>query len=145
MIAILDLKEQAGNPKLLSPLTLAFVGDAVYELMVRERLAADGSMPANVLHHKAVKIVCAGAQAQGYLALESILTEEELCILKRGRNAHSTKVPKNSSPSDYRRATGVEALFGYLYLKGDLERLTVLFNHMETERGGVTHGEAESV
>lgn len=140
MIDTQDLKEQTGNPKLLSPLTLAFLGDAVFELMVRERLAADGSMPANALHRKAVGKVCAGAQAQGYLYLEEILTEEEAGILKRGRNAHSATVPKNASPADYRRATGLEALFGYLYLKGELGRLTELYNYIETRRGEESHG-----
>lgn len=112
-------------------MTLAFLGDAVFELLVRERLTAEGSMPAHILHKKAVKKVCAVAQARGYDRIEPLLTEEELGILKRGRNANSTNVPKSCDPADYRKATGVEALFGYLYLKGDLGRLEALYEWME--------------
>lgn len=112
-------------------MTLAFLGDAVFELLVRERLTAEGSMPAHILHKKAVKKVCAVAQARGYDRIEPLLTEEEMGILKRGRNANSTNVPKSCDPADYRKATGVEALFGYLYLKGELGRLEALYEWME--------------
>jgi ribonuclease-3 family protein len=105
----------------------------VFELLVRERLAAQGSMPAHILHKKAVKKVCAVAQARGYDRVEPLLTDEELGILKRGRNANSTHVPRSCDPSDYRKATGVEALFGYLYLKGDLQRLETLYEQMEDD------------
>ena len=103
----------------------------MFELLVRERLTAEGSMPAHILHKKAVKKVGAVAQARGYDRIEPLLTEEELGILKRGRNANSTNVPKSCDPADYRKATGVEALFGYLYLKGDLGRLEALYEWME--------------
>ena len=99
----------------------------MFELLVRERLAAQGSMPAHILHKKAVKKVCAVAQARGYDRVEPLLTDEELGILKRGRNANSTHVPRSCDPSDYRKATGVEALFGYLYLTGQTERIEELF------------------
>lgn len=122
-----DLKINENNPKLLSPLTLAFIGDAVYEVLVRERLTAKGSMPANIMHKMAVTKVCASAQATGFDKIFDMLTEEELSILKRGRNANSTKVPKTSNPNEYRKATGLEALFGYLYLKGELNRMNELF------------------
>lgn len=112
-------------------MTLAFLGDAVFELLVRERLTAQGSMPAHILHKKAVKKVCAIAQAKGYDRIESILTKEEMGIFKRGRNANSTNVPKSCDPADYRKATGIEALFGYLYLKGDIARLEELYERME--------------
>lgn len=115
------------DPRLLNPVSLAFLGDAVYELLVRRRLVNHGSMPANKLHVNAVRMVCAGAQAQFYDVLEPVLTEEELQILKRGRNAHTSKVPKNANPADYRRATGLEALFGYLFLKEEQDRLEELF------------------
>ena len=120
-------KECAENPKLLSPLTLAFIGDGVYELMVRERLVLTANTSANNLHKKAVLMVKASAQSELYGVLEPILSEEELTIMKRGRNANSTKAPLKSNPNEYRRATGVEALFGYLYLKGEYNRLNEIF------------------
>ncbi len=120
-------KECAENPKLLSPLTLAFIGDGVYELMVRERLVLTANMSVNNLHKKSVLMVKASAQSELYGVLEPLLSEEELTVMKRGRNANSTKAPKKSNPNEYRRATGVEALFGYLYLTGNYDRLTEIF------------------
>nr|WP_052446672.1 ribonuclease III domain-containing protein [Candidatus Soleaferrea massiliensis] len=111
----------------MSPLTLAFIGDAVYELLVRERIVGDGSMPVGRLHSMAVGKVCCTFQAKAYELLSERLTEEEYAVMKRGRNANGAKVPKNSSPADYRRATGVETLFGYLYMMGRLERINELF------------------
>ncbi|MEF9983285.1 MAG: ribonuclease III domain-containing protein [Oscillospiraceae bacterium] len=116
------------NPKLLSPLTLAFIGDGVYELMVRERLVKQANVSANALHKKAVTMVRASAQSRLYELLEPILSEEELSIMKRGRNANSTKAPKKTNPVEYRRATGVETLFGYLYLSGKEARLKEIFD-----------------
>lgn len=110
----------------LSPITMAFLGDAVYELLVREQLARENA-PAGKLHQKAVKRVCCSAQAIGYDTLLETLTEEEHNILRRGRNANSTRVPKNAKPQEYRKATGLEALFGYLYLKKDTARIRELF------------------
>lgn len=110
----------------LSPITMAFLGDAVYELLVREQLARENA-PAGKLHQKAVKRVCCSAQAIGYDTLLETLTEEEHNILRRGRNANSTRVPKNAKPLEYRKATGLEALFGYLYLKKDTARIRELF------------------
>lgn len=95
---------------------------------MRERLLAKGSMPANKLHGLAVKRVKASAQAAAYARLEEALTEQELDILKRGRNANTTKVPKSCTPCDYRKATAIEALFGYLYLSGSLERIQELYD-----------------
>ena len=124
------------NPKLLSPLTRAFVGDVVYELLVREKIVQVGSMPTKRLNALKVELVRASAQAIVYDALEPMLTEEEHDILKRGRNSHTGSVPKNGSVADYRKATGVEALFGYLYLKKDSERLQLLFEKaMEVSKG----------
>ncbi|MBR6607397.1 MAG: ribonuclease III [Oscillospiraceae bacterium] len=124
------------NPKLLSPLTLAFVGDVVYELLVREKIVQVCSMPTKRLNALKVELVRASAQAIVYDALEPMLTEEEHDILKRGRNSHTGSVPKNGSVADYRKATGVEALFGYLYLKKDNERLQLLFEKaMEVSQG----------
>ena len=124
------------KPKLLSPLTLAFVGDVVYELLVREKIVQVGSMPTKRLNALKVELVRASAQAIVYDVLEPMLTEEEHDILKRGRNSHTGSVPKNGSVADYRKATGVEALFGYLYLKKDNERLQLLFEKaMEVSQG----------
>ena len=127
------------NPKHLSPLTLAFVGDGVYELLVRKRIVEAGSMPPKKLNAHKVEMVRASAQAAVYDGLEPLLTEDERDMLKRGRNAHTGSVPKNAQMADYRKATGVEALFGFLYLKGDWERLYFLFDkamRIFTERVG---------
>ncbi|MEG2038618.1 MAG: ribonuclease III domain-containing protein [Oscillospiraceae bacterium] len=119
------------NPKLLSPLTLAFIGDGVYELLVRERLIAKGSMPVGTLHTLAVQQVRASYQSKGYHALLNILTDEEVSIMKRGRNAKGVHSPKNSDPTEYRHATGVEALFGFLYLNGSIDRINELFTYIQ--------------
>ena len=124
------LFEGEADLRAASPITLAFLGDAVYELLVRERLAVENA-PASKLHFKAVRQVCCQAQAAGFDAPMDILTEEEASVLRRGRNANSTRVPKNAKPQDYRKATGVEALFGYLYLKKDLNRIRELFDWIQ--------------
>lgn len=125
----MSVTNQNINPKQLNPLSLAFIGDSVYEIMVREYIIrGHGSLSANKLHRLAVKMVCASAQSAVYIAFEPILSEDELSILKRGRNANSTTSPKNSNLVDYRRATGVEALFGYLHLSGRFDRLKELFD-----------------
>lgn len=115
------------NPQLYSPLALAFLGDAVYELMVRREIIKLGNCQPAKLHNACVKRVRASAQAEAYQLLEPMLTEDELSILKRGRNSSSMKAPKTSDPQSYRKATGIEALFGYLYLKGEEKRLEELF------------------
>ncbi len=99
------------------------MGDAVYELEIRRYLCRNGSTPSGVLHKKAVQYVCAAFQAKVYDLLEEFLTEDELAVMKRGRNASGATVPKSSSPAEYRKATGVESLFGYLYLKGNEDRI----------------------
>lgn len=115
------------DPKQQGPLALAFIGDAVFELFVRERLVCRARRPVSELHREAVEQVCARAQAGFVRLLLPILSEEELDILRRGRNAHSNHVPKNAEPADYHAATAFEALFGYLYLCGRTERLRELF------------------
>ena len=120
----------AGDPRLLSPLALAFVGDGVYELLVREMLVAGGTMPVRELHRRAVAQVRAAAQSQAYQAIQELLDEEEMAVLRRGRNAHGTRPPRSSDPADYRRATGVEALIGYLYLCGRNGRIRELFGEI---------------
>ena len=119
---------QAGqDPKLLSPLTLAFVGDGVYELLVRRNVVEGGNMPTKKLNARKVELVRASAQAAVYDELEPMLTDREREILRRGRNAHTGSVPKNAQMADYRKATGLEALFGFLYLEGDDKRLQDFF------------------
>lgn len=106
----------------LSPLTLALIGDGVYELMVRERLVCEANRSAGDLHRLAVKVVRAEAQSAAMERLEPVLTEQETAVYKRGRNAHTARTGK-----EYHRATGLETLFGYLYLKGDIPRIRELF------------------
>ncbi|MCC8023635.1 MAG: ribonuclease III [Clostridiales bacterium] len=113
--------------KNLSPLTLAFVGDGVYELMVRERLVCEANRPVNDLHRLSVAQVKAAAQKRAADALLPVLTGEELAVYKRGRNAKTGHTPKHASEADYHAATGLEALFGYLYLSGGEQRLRELF------------------
>lgn len=113
----------------LSPLALALVGDGVYELMVRERLLCEANRSAGELHRLAVSLVRAEAQAKAMQKIEPLLTEEESAVYRRGRNAHTSR-----TGSDYHRATGLETLFGYLYLKGDSDRVQALFSAcMEAE------------
>ena len=110
----------------LSSLALAHVGDAVYELLVRASLCAEGVPRADVLHQRTVAYVSAPAQAAAAERLLPMLTEEEEEVFRRGRNAHVRSVPKGASTGEYHTATGLEALFGWLYLSGRHDRLTVL-------------------
>ena len=107
-----------------SPLTLAYIGDGVYELIIRTILVKKGNCPVNRLHKKASSLVKAGAQSAIMEVIE--LTPEELSVYRRGRNAHSPTMAKHATMADYRRATGFEALMGYLYLKEDYTRMLTL-------------------
>lgn len=107
----------------INPLILAYLGDAVYEIFIRNHLVAKGLYKPNELQKEAVHYVSASAQAKAYHAIETLLTESERDILRRGRNAKSGSVPKNAKVSDYRHSTGLEALIGYLYCLGDQKRL----------------------
>ena len=118
--------------KALGGLTLAFFGDSVYEVLVREQIVKCGTMPVDKLHKKAVEKVNAGFQSFAYDVICDELSEEETEIFKRGRNATGNNVPRSSNPKDYRRATGVEALFGYLYLTGQNERMRQIFEMIYT-------------
>ena len=111
----------------LSPLTLAFIGDTVFDLLVRSELVCEANRPVNALHKSASKKVCAAAQAEGIKKILPLLTEEEEAVFKRGRNAHTGGIPKNQSSADYHYATGLECLFGWLYLKGETERINELY------------------
>lgn len=112
--------------KAYSPLTLAYIGDAAYELVIRTMVVEKGNRQASQLHRLTTSYVKAQAQAAMIEALEPELTEEELAIYKRGRNAKSYTSAKNASILDYRKATGMEALIGYLYLSGREERVLFL-------------------
>ena len=111
-----------------SPLTLAYIGDAVYDLIIRTMVVEKGNRSANALHRAAVRYVNAGAQSHMIEALLPELTEEETAVYHRGRNAKSHTMAKNASVADYRKATGMEALLGYLYLQGRLDRCLELVN-----------------
>ncbi|AEF93092.1 ribonuclease III [Desulfotomaculum nigrificans CO-1-SRB] len=107
----------------LPSLVLAYIGDAVYELAIRDFLVAQGLCKVNQLHRTAVKYVRAGAQARALFALEGKLSETEMAVVRRGRNAKSGTVPKGADVLEYRHATALEALIGYLYLQGQHQRL----------------------
>lgn len=109
-----------------SPLTLAYIGDAIFEMVIRTLIVEKGQRAANTLHKHTTKIVCAGTQAAMIEALSEELTEEEKDIYRRGKNTKIHSSAKNASLSDYRKATGFEALCGYLYLSGNTERLLFL-------------------
>ncbi|MBB6675028.1 Mini-ribonuclease 3 [Cohnella nanjingensis] len=114
----------SGTPvHLLSPVVLAYVGDAVFEVYVRQRLVAGLTRKPHELHRAATRYVSAAAQARLLARWQPLLTEEEADIAKRGRNAKSGQPPKNADPGDYRHATGLECLVGYLYYRGERERL----------------------
>lgn len=109
-----------------SPLALAYIGDCVYDLIIRTVVVERGNRAANLLHRTTVKYVKAAAQAAVIEALQDSLTEEEKSVYKRGRNAKSHTAAKNATIEDYRKATGLEALVGYLYLTDRLDRVLEL-------------------
>lgn len=116
--------------KQYSPLTLAFLGDAVYEQLARERIVSAANMPIRKLHALTVKRVCAEYQAEAIKRLSDsgMLTEEEQEVVRRGRNACGVNPPKHSTVLEYRAATALECLFGYLHLAGRDERARELFD-----------------
>ena len=120
-----------------SPLTLAYIGDAIFELVVRTVLVERKNTQAEKLHKAATKIVKAETQALMIEAIKEELMEEELAVYKRGRNAKAVTRAKNATMSEYRRATGFEALMGYLFLKGDIARMLELI-HLGVEKAEVT-------
>ena len=121
------LYPQAVDVRELSPLTLALVGDGVYELMVRAWLISNGYGKKQNLHRETVSRVRASYQSQALKRIEPLLTAEETAVAHRGRNAHVGSIPKNASRGEYMHATALEALFGYLYLNGRRDRLNELF------------------
>lgn len=121
-----------------SPLVLAYIGDGIYDLVIRSMMVGKGNAHVNDLHRRTSQLVKAHAQSQMIGILRPELTEEEFAVYKRGRNAKSFTMAKNSTVADYRRATGFEALMGYLYLKDEMERMMELIlkglDGMETWR-----------
>lgn len=130
---MLNIEKNTVDLKTMSPLALAFLGDGVYALLVRESLLREANRPAGQLHVASVRQVQAAAQAKAVQQIIDFLSEEELSVFKRGRNAHTKHTPKNVSEEEYHAATGLETLFGYLYLKGDEERLRELFRQIIAE------------
>lgn len=115
------------NVNLLSPSVLAFVGDAVYGLLVRTRLA-EVNRSSGDLHSLSVKYVSAVSQSKAFKLIEPMLSEREMIIFKRGRNFHTGNTPKSATGGEYHTATGLECLFGYLHLAGEFERASQLFD-----------------
>ena len=116
------------KPELLAPLSLAYLGDAVLELMVRDKLVEGVALTPASLNNRARSFVSAVAQSEAYYKLLPHLTEEEEYVIKRGRNAKSSQTPKSATPAEHHNATGLEALFGYLYLLKRRERLEEIFD-----------------
>ena len=117
----------------MSHLALAHVGDGVYELLVRTWLCCHGKATNRTLHRETVSRVCAAAQSAAFGRIETLLTEEELTVYRQARNADVGSMPRNASPGDYHRATGLEALFGWLWLAGRRERIEELFDRIMEE------------
>ena len=111
-----------------SPLALAYIGDGVYEIFIRTYVMNKGNMPVNKMHKASRELVRASSQSKIYYLIEELLTEEEQAVLRRGRNAKSISTPKNGDMIEYRHATGLEALIGYLYIEGKVDRIKELID-----------------
>ena len=121
---VLEMKEV--EPEGYSPLTLAYIGDSIYDLIIKTLVINEGNRQVQKLHQKTSSYVQASAQSKMMRTMQEHLTEEEHAVYKRGRNAKSVSPAKNQSITDYRRATGFEALLGYLYLKKEWKRMLEL-------------------
>lgn len=124
------IKEQFQLPdvdiKTYSPLALAFIGDGIFDLIIRTLVVGTGNTKASQLHKRTSQMVKAPAQSQMVETILTLLTEEEEAVYRRGRNAKSPTMAKNATMAEYRRATGLEALMGYLYLNNQFERIVEL-------------------
>ncbi|HCE78570.1 MAG TPA: ribonuclease III [Lachnospiraceae bacterium] len=118
--------KQQLSPEQYSPLTLAYIGDAIYEIYIRTMIVTRANAPVHLLHEKSSALVRAGKQSEIVGILEPLFTEKERQVYHRGRNAKAYTKAKNAGILEYRRATGLEAVMGYLYLKGDLGRIREL-------------------
>lgn len=126
------------DPHTYSPLVLAYIGDAVYELVIRSAVISHGSMQVNKMHKKSASLVKAETQANLIKVLMEELTEEEQAVYKRGRNAKSVTTAKHATMIDYRMATGFEALMGYLYLTDRSDRMLELLRNGLEKLGGIS-------
>ena len=117
----------------ISSIGLAHLGDAVFELLVRTWLCAGGKATGRGLHRATVALVCAPRQAELAEKILPLLTQEEQDVFRRGRNSHAAAIPKGASVAQYHTATALEALFGWLYLRGETDRLNELFTRMMEE------------
>lgn len=127
------LQLQEDDIRAISSIGLAHLGDAVYELLVRSWLCAHGKATGKGLHRATVELVRAEAQAQRAQHILPMLSEEELAVYKRGRNAHVNSIPHSASRSEYLQATALECLLGWLYLRGEQDRINQLFCAMMEE------------
>ena len=127
------LNAEQGIVNGISSLGLAHLGDAVYELLVRTYLCAHGKATGKGLHRATIELVCAPAQARAAETILSRLTEEEQAVFRRGRNANVHSIPQHASRAEYQQATALEALFGWLYLRGERGRIEELFAAMMEE------------
>ena len=118
--------KQQLSPEQYSPLTLAYIGDAIYEIYIRTMIVTRANAPVHLLHEKSSALVRAGKQSEIVGILEPLFTEKERQVYHRGRNAKAYTKAKNAGILEYRRATGLESVMGYLYLKGDLDRIREL-------------------
>ena len=125
-----------------SPLTLAYIGDSVYDLIIKSLVINEGNKQVKKLHQETSRMVQASAQSEMMRVIQGVLTEEEHAVYRRGRNAKSVSPARNQSLTDYRRATGFEALIGWLYLKSDWKRIIDLvkiglihLDEMDAEKG----------
>ena len=139
-----ELGMQEVNIDSYSPLTLAYIGDCVYDLIIKTLVISEGNKQVKKLHQETSKIVQASAQSEMMRVIQEVLTEEEHAVYRRGRNAKSVSRAKNQSLTDYRRATGFEALMGWLYLQDDWKRMIDLIKiglaHLEEEKTDETKG-----
>ncbi|MCI9677763.1 MAG: ribonuclease III [Oscillospiraceae bacterium] len=133
-----DLRLTEDELRAISSVGLAHCGDAVYELLVRSWLCAHGRATGKSLHRATVELVRAGAQAVRADRVLPLLTEEEQAVFKRGRNAHVHTVPASASRADYLKATALECLLGWLYLRGERGRINQLFAAMMEETDDAT-------
>ena len=127
MTDYLNIRMTPNEINAVSNLGLAHIGDCVYELLVRSYIVAHGGVTSQRMHRATVELVCAAAQARFAETLLPLMTEEERDVFRRGRNARVHSLPKNAEPGDYHAATGLECLFGWLYLQGRHERINELF------------------
>ena len=134
-----ELKLPKGEIDSISNLGLAHMGDCVFEILVRAYLCAKGEKTVDKLHRDTINMVKATSQAAFADKMLPLLTEEELAYYRRGKNSHVHAVPKSATPAQYAKATGVEALFGYLFLSGQKERANEIFNLVMNDNGVIAN------